>query len=154
MANLFDFSWNSIDGKPFDKTTIKGKKIMLVNTASECGLTPQFGLLEEVYEAYKDQGFTIVGFPSNDFAGQDPGSNTEIAAFCQMNYGVTFPMMEKIVVKGDGQHPIYEWITNILGEDIKWNFQKILIDQDGQFVKSIAPQSEPVDPEIIDWITK
>lgn len=154
MANLFDFSWNSIDGKPFDKTTIKGKKIMLVNTASECGLTPQFGLLEEVYEAYKDQGFTIVGFPSNDFAGQDPGSNTEIAAFCQKNYGVTFPMMEKIVVKGDGQHPIYEWITNILGEDIKWNFQKILIDQEGQFVKSVAPQTEPVDSEIIDWITK
>lgn len=154
MANLFDFSWNSIDGKPFDKSALKGKKIMLVNTASECGLTPQFALLEEVYDAYKDQGFTIVGFPSNDFAGQDPGSNDEIASFCQKNYGVTFPMMEKIVVKGNGQHPIFEWITQNIGEDIKWNFQKILIDQEGKFVKSIAPQTEPVDPKIIDWITK
>lgn len=154
MATLFDFSWNSIDGKLFDIDSLKGKKIMLVNTASECGLTPQFALLEELYQTFKEQDFIILGFPSNDFAGQDPGTNDQIATFCQKNYGVTFPMMEKIVVKGTNQHPIYKWITEVIGEEIKWNFQKVLIDKNGEFVKSIAPQTEPVDSEIIDWITK
>lgn len=150
--NLSNFKFNAIDGKPFDVAQLSGKKVLVVNTASACGLTPQFEQLEEIYQHFKDQGLVILGFPSNDFAAQDPGSNDEIAAFCQKNYGVTFPMMEKIVVKGEGQHPLFQWLTGITGEDVKWNFHKYLIDENGEFVKDLSPQTLPNDEQILNWL--
>ena len=130
---------------------------MIVNTASKCGLTPQFEQLEQLYKEYKDQNFVIIGFPTNDFMSQDPGSNKEIAEFCQLNYGVTFPMMSKIVVKGKEKHPLYQYLTeksqnNIDNFDIEWNFQKFLINENGTIDKVISPRTLPNDQAIIDWI--
>lgn len=157
MKTLHDFTIETLQGEPFDLSTLKGKKVLVVNTASECGLTPQYAQLQELYEKFGGENFEIVGFPSNDFAGQEPGSNDEIASFCQKNYGVTFPMMTKIQVKGDGQHPIYQWLTskaqNGVGDyEVQWNFHKFLVDEEGRLVKDVAPQTAPIDPEIIDWI--
>src|SRR5690606_10158877 len=139
--NLYDFSFETITGQPFDVESLKGKKVLIVNTASECGLTPQFDQLEDLYDEYKSDKFEILGFPSNDFGEQDPGSNDEIAAFCRKNYGVTFPMMSKIVVKGEGQHPLFQWLTSKTGEDVKWNFHKFLVDETGAFVRDVHPQT-------------
>lgn len=125
---------------------------MIVNTASECGLTPQFDQLEDLYDEYRNSNFEILGFPSNDFAEQDPGTNEDIAAFCQKNYGVTFPMMSKIVVKGEGQHPLFQWLTSKTGEDVKWNFHKFLIDEQGNFVKDVQPQTLPIDETVLTWL--
>jgi glutathione peroxidase len=157
MKTLHDFTIETLQGETFDLSTLKGKKVLVVNTASECGLTPQYAQLQELYEKFGGENFEIVGFPSNDFAGQEPGSNDEIASFCQKNYGVTFPMMTKIQVKGDGQHPIYQWLTskaqNGVGDyEVQWNFHKFLVDEEGRLVKDVAPQTAPIDPEIIDWI--
>lgn len=157
MKTLHDFTIETLQGETFDLSTLKGKKVLVVNTASECGLTPQYAQLQELYEKFGGENFEIVGFPSNDFAGQEPGSNDEIASFCQKNYGVTFPMMIKIKVKGDGQHPIYQWLTskaqNGVGDyEVQWNFHKFLVDEDGKLVKDVSPQTAPIDPEIIDWI--
>ena len=150
--NLYDFSFETITGQPFDVESLKGKKVLIVNTASECGLTPQFDQLEDLYDEYKSDKFEILGFPSNDFGEQDPGSNEEIAAFCRKNYGVTFPMMSKIVVKGEGQHPLFQWLTSKTGEDVKWNFHKFLIDETGDFVRDVHPQTLPIDETILSWI--
>ena len=150
--NLYDFSFETITGQPFDVESLKGKKVLIVNTASECGLTPQFDQLEDLYDEYKSDKFEILGFPSNDFGEQDPGSNDEIAAFCRKNYGVTFPMMSKIVVKGEGQHPLFQWLTSKTGEDVKWNFHKFLVDETGAFVRDVHPQTLPIDETILSWI--
>lgn len=155
--NLYDFSFDQIDGKPFDTDILKGKKVMVVNTASECGLTPQYEQLEAVYEKNGGNDFTIVGFPANNFGQQEPGTNEEITTFCQKNYGVTFPMMSKISVKGEDIHPLYEWLLSESKkkgehEEVQWNFHKFLIDKEGNFVKSVHPKTLPDDKEIIDWI--
>lgn len=155
--NIYSFKVKDIEGKTFDFSTLKGKKVMIVNTASECGLTPQFEQLQSLYTEFKDKNFIIVGFPTNDFMGQDPGSNQEIAAFCQKNYGVTFPMMEKIVVKGNEKNEVYQFLTekskNGLGDfDVEWNFQKFLINEQGELERVFGPRVLPNDQEIKNWI--
>ena len=155
--NIYQFKIKDLYGEEFDFASLKGKKIMIVNTASKCGLTPQYKDLETLYKEYKDKGLVIIGFPANNFASQEPGTNEEIAQFCEMNYGVTFPMMEKISVKGDDMAPIYEYLTQkgkngVQDSEVEWNFQKYLINESGQLEKVIDPQTLPTDPEIINWI--
>ena len=157
--DIYQFKVKDINGKNFDFADLKGKKIMIVNTASKCGLTPQYEKLETLYEKYKNKNFVIVGFPANDFMSQEPGSNEEIESFCKMNYGVTFPMMSKISVKGKDMHPVYHFLTekSINGlEDnkVEWNFQKYLIDESGHLVKVISPRIQPDDESITSWIEK
>jgi len=156
-ASIYQFKVEDIEGNEFDFASLKGKKIMIVNTASACGLTPQYAQLQQVYEKYKNENFVIIGFPSNDFASQEPGTNTEIATFCQKNYGVTFPMMAKISVKGANIHPIYEFLTQKSkngGQDseVQWNFQKYLINDNGFLEQVISPKTLPNDTVIINWI--
>jgi glutathione peroxidase len=148
MASVYDFEAVSIDGQPAHLSSQRGKVLLIVNTASACGFTPQFAGLEKLWEAYKDKGLVVVGFPSNEFGGQDPGSNEEIASFCQVNYGVSFPMMGKVRVNGDEAHPLWKWLTSeapgILGtKGIKWNFTKFLVGRDGQVIKRYAPNDAP-----------
>jgi glutathione peroxidase len=157
MKNFHDFKVKAIDGSDFDLAQLKGKKVMVVNTASKCGLTPQYEKLEKLYKEYGGDKFVIIGFPANNFLGQEPGTNEEIASFCQKNYVVTFPMMEKISVKGKDQHELYQWLTNkslngVSDASISWNFHKFLIDENGKWVKSLNAQTDPFDKEIIDWI--
>ena len=156
--NFYDFKVTTIDGKEFDFSSLKGKKVMIVNTASKCGNTPQYADLEKLYKMYGGDKFVIIGFPANNFLFQEPGSNDEIKEFCTRNYGVTFPMMAKISVKGKNIHPLYVWLTKkeyngTLDSDVKWNFQKYLIDENGHIVKVIAPKTKPMDDEIVNWIT-
>jgi len=156
--SIHEFTVTDIDGKPFSFADLKGKKIMVVNTASKCGLTPQYKALESMYKSYQGNNFVIVGFPANNFMGQEPGSNEEISAFCSKNYGVSFPMMSKISVKGNDMHPLYKFLTskNLNGledNDVKWNFQKYLMDEQGFLVKVIDPSTQPDDPSVISWIT-
>ncbi|MDO9001553.1 MAG: glutathione peroxidase [Bacteroidota bacterium] len=158
-SSIHQFSANSIEGKTIEFKEFKGKKIIVVNTASECGLTPQFKELQEVYDKYKDKGLIIIGFPTNDFAHQDPGTNTEIHSFCERNYGVTFLMMEKISVKGDSIHPIYKWLTSkslngVMSSTVKWNFQKYLIDENGFLAHVISPWKKPNNRKIIKWLAE
>jgi len=155
--NIYEFKVKDLNGIDFDFSTLKGKKIMIVNTASKCGLTPQYKELQALYEKYKDKNFVIVGFPANNFMGQEPGTNQEIAEFCQANYGVTFPMMSKISVKGKDIAPIYEFLTQeakngFSDSKVSWNFQKYLLNQNGQLEKVIDPKIPPTDKQIIDWI--
>ncbi len=155
--NIYDFKVKNLSGGEFDFSTLKGKKIMIVNTASKCGLTPQYEGLQEIYEKYKDQNFVIIGFPANDFMSQEPGSNEEIAEFCQINYGVTFPMMAKISVKGNEMAPIYKFLTQeslngFADSKVEWNFQKYLLNENGQLEKIVGPRIVPTDKEITDWI--
>lgn len=157
MKTLHDFKVTDIKGKEFDLASLKGKKVMVVNTASECGLTPQYENLEKLYKEYGGDKFTIIGFPANEFGAQEPGSNEQIAEFCSMNFGVTFPMMSKVVVKGDGICEVYQWLTSkekngVADTEVQWNFQKYLIDENGHYVKMIEPRTLPDDPEIIRWI--
>jgi glutathione peroxidase len=154
---IYQFNVQDLSGNAFDFTTLKGKKIMIVNTASECGLTPQYEELQAVYEKYKEQNFVIVGFPANNFGSQEPGSNAQIATFCQKNYGVTFPMMAKISVEGSDQHPLYQFLTQkakngLEDSEVQWNFQKYLINESGELAKVVAPRTLPTDAEIINWI--
>lgn len=154
---IYQFKVTDLYGKEFDFATLKGKKVMIVNTASKCGLTPQYKDLEALYKEYKSKGFEIVGFPANNFMEQEPGSNEEIATFCERNYGVTFPMMEKVSVKGDDIAPIYAFLTQkskngVSDNEMLWNFQKFLIDENGKLVKSIHPKTLPTDAEIVNWI--
>ncbi len=157
MKTLYDFKANTIDGSVFDFSSLKGKKVLIVNTASECGNTPQYNDLEELYKKYGGDKFTIIGFPSNDFGAQEPGSNSEIKAFCTKNYGVTFPMMEKISVKGEQIDPLYKWLTTkaengTQDAPVKWNFQKFMIDENG-FWNGVVPADEsPMCEQILDWI--
>ena len=146
--SIGDFDARTIDGQAVKLSQYAGKVLLIVNTASACGFTPQFGGLEKLWERYKDQGLVVLGFPSNEFGGQDPGSNDEIASFCQLNYGVSFPMMAKIEVNGRGAHPLYQWLTKeapgFLGtQAIKWNFTKFLVGRDGRVIKRYAPQDAP-----------
>lgn len=148
MASVYDFDAVSIDGKRADLSTQKGKVLLIVNTASACGFTPQFAGLEKLWETYRDKGLVVVGFPSNEFGGQDPGNNGEIASFCQVNYGVSFPMMGKVQVNGAEAHPLWKWLTEqapgLLGtKGIKWNFTKFLVGRDGQVIKRYAPNDTP-----------
>ncbi|WP_166924109.1 glutathione peroxidase [Flavobacterium poyangense] len=154
---IYQFKVEDLSGNPFDFASLKGKKIMIVNTASKCGLTPQYKDLEAIYKEYKDKGFVIVGFPANNFASQEPGTNEEIGAFCQQNYGVTFPMMDKVSVKGDDMCAVYKFLTQkakngVEDSEVEWNFQKYLINEKGELVKVIKPRTLPTDPEIINWI--
>ena len=147
-SSVYDFEALSIDGKPAHLSTQRGKVLLLVNTASQCGFTPQFGGLEALWEKYRDKGLVVVGFPSNEFGKQDPGSNDEIASFCQVNYGVSFPMMSKVEVNGSGAHPLWKWLKGekpgLLGsEAIKWNFTKFLVDRGGKVVARFAPNDTP-----------
>lgn len=155
--SIHQFKTEDLSGKKFDFASLKGKKIMVVNTASKCGLTPQYAQLEEIYEKYKDDNFIIIGFPANNFASQEPGTNEEIGEFCQRNYGVTFPMMSKISVKGKDMDIIYQFLTQkslngVTDSEVKWNFQKYLLDENGKLVKVIEPETLPTDESIIAWI--
>ncbi len=148
MPSLYDFDAQSIDGKPVPLSQYRGKPLLIVNTASACGFTPQFGGLEKLHKTYGARGLVVLGFPCNQFGSQDPGSNDEIASFCQLNYGVSFPMMAKIDVNGSGAAPLYQWLTaeapGLLGSKaIKWNFTKFLVGKDGRVIKRYAPQDAP-----------
>lgn len=154
---IYQFKVEDLSGNSFDFASLKGKKIMIVNTASKCGLTPQYKDLEAVYKEYKDKGLVIVGFPANNFASQEPGTNEEIATFCQMNYGVTFPMMDKVSVKGDDMAAIYKFLTQkskngLQDSTVEWNFQKYLINEKGELEKVISPKTLVTDPEVLNWI--
>jgi glutathione peroxidase len=155
--NLHQFKVEDIEGNSFDLSELKGKKVMVVNTASKCGLTPQYKDLQALYEQYKDKGLVIVGFPANNFMAQEPGSNDEIATFCSKNYGVTFPMMSKISVKGKDMHPLYQFLTQksrngLQDSEVEWNFQKYLINEKGQLEQVVSPRTSPSSPEVIRWI--
>jgi len=147
MPTLSDFTATALDGHEQDLAAYQGKVVLVVNTASQCGLTPQFEGLESLYEKYVDEGLVILGFPCNQFAGQEPGTAEEIGAFCQKNYGVSFPMFDKIEVNGENTHPLYRWLRTekggMLGDAIKWNFTKFLVGRDGQVVKRYAPTTDP-----------
>lgn len=154
MKTFYDFTVTTLDGQVFDFSQLKGKRILIVNTASECGYTPQYAQLQELYDTYSGNDFIIIGFPSNDFGGQEPGSNEEIATFCQKNYGVTFPMMDKIIVKGDRMHPVYRWLTQksqngVSDAEVRWNFNKFLIDANGNWVACYPSKTEPLDEVIV-----
>jgi glutathione peroxidase len=156
--SIYDFKVTTISGKEFEFSSLKGKKIMIVNTASKCGYTPQYADLEKLYKTYGGEKFEIIGFPANNFLWQEPGSNDEIASFCKVNYGVTFPMMAKISVKGDSIHPLYLWLTKkeyngVMDSKVQWNFQKYLIDENGNLSKVFYSKTNPMDSEIVDWIT-
>jgi glutathione peroxidase len=155
--SFYDFTVKTIDGKDFPLSSLKGKKVLVVNVASKCGLTPQYKLLQELYDKYGPDNFVIIGFPANNFGKQEPGSNEEIQEFCTQNYGVTFPMMSKISVKGDDIAPLYKWLTSKsengkLDAEVTWNFQKFLIDEDGKLAFFTEPKTLPTDKLIVDWI--
>ena len=158
--DFYDFSAKEMDGQDVKMEEYKGKVILVVNTASKCGLTPQFEGLEKLYNQYKDQGFEILGFPCNQFAKQDSGSNEEIQQFCLLNYGVSFTMFEKINVNGQNAHPLYKYLKNeqkgLLGREIKWNFTKFLINKDGEVINRYAPTvlPEKIKDDIENLITK
>ena len=147
-TSVYDFEALSIEGKTASLATQRGKVLLIVNTASACGFTPQFGGLETLWKTYRDKGLVVLGFPSNEFGHQDPGSNDEIASFCEMNYGVSFPMMEKVEVNGAQAHPLFKWLTKeapgLLGSTgIKWNFTKFLVGKDGKVIRRYAPTDKP-----------
>lgn len=157
IKTLHDFVVKDINGKDFDLATLKGNKVLIVNVASKCGLTPQYEDLQALYDKYKNKGFVVIGFPANNFMGQEPGTNSEIMEFCSVNYGVTFPMMDKISVKGKEQAPLYKWLTNKsengkLDQKVTWNFQKFMIDEDGHLVDVVMPKESPMSDKIINWL--
>ena len=150
MSSIYDFEAQQIDGKDIALSQFKGKVMLIVNTASKCGFTPQFGGLEELHKSYTGKGLVVLGFPCNQFGSQDPGADGEIAEFCQVNYGVSFPMMGKIDVNGPAAHPLYKWLSaeapGLLGsKSIKWNFTKFLVGKDGQVIRRYAPTDKPGD---------
>jgi glutathione peroxidase len=157
MKTLYDFKAKTIDGADFDFSSLKGKKVLIVNTASECGNTPQYKDLEALYKKFGGDKFTVIGFPSNDFGAQEPGSNEEIKAFCTKNYGVSFLMMSKIKVKGEDMHPLYKWLTRkdqngAQDAEVKWNFQKFLVDENGFWAGVVSDEENPMCERILDWI--
>ena len=151
MSGIYDFSASTLTGETQDFADYQGKVLLIVNTASECGFTPQFAGLEALYQKYQEQGLVVIGFPCNQFGAQEPGDAEQIGAFCQKNYGVSFPMMAKVDVNGDNAHPIYQWLkheqSGFLTEGIKWNFTKFLIGRDGQVVERYAPTTKPENME-------
>ena len=155
--NFYSFKVQTLEGKEFDFSSLKGKKVMIVNTASKCGNTPQYVELEKMYQEYGGDKFVIIGFPANNFLSQEPGTNKEIREFCTQNYGVTFPMMAKISVKGKDMHALYKWLTEkklngVMDSEVKWNFQKYLIDENGKLVKVIDPKVKPYDDSVLSWV--
>lgn len=178
MNSIYHFKINQIDGKEIALNEFKGKVMLVVNVASKCGLTPQYEGLENLYKEYKAQGLVVLGFPANEFLAQEPGTNEEIQQFCTMNFGVNFPLFQKIVVKGEGQHPLYSFLTETKPEaklktdgtlisrlsakglisgkpnDIKWNFEKFLINRKGEISERFSPDIEPMDPMIVKAIER
>lgn len=157
QTDFYSYVVKDIDGNDFSFETLKGKKVMIVNVASKCGFTPQYEQLEAIYNKYRDQDFIIIGFPANNFLKQEPGTDEEIKNFCTLNYGVTFPMMSKISVKGKSKAPVYHWLTEKdlngkMDSSVKWNFQKYLVSRNGKLEKVIPPATKPDDPEVIAWI--
>ncbi|HAF31195.1 MAG TPA: glutathione peroxidase [Bacteroidales bacterium] len=155
--SFYDFTVKNIDGEDFSLSSLKGKKVLVVNTASKCGFTPQYEDLQKLYEKYKSQNFVIIGFPANNFMSQEPGTNSEIKEFCSSKYSVTFPMMAKISVKGDDIHSLYKWLTEkeqngVMDSKVKWNFQKYMISEDGKLVDVAYSKTNPLDEQIVNWI--
>ncbi len=155
--SFYDLKAKTIDGQLFNFESLKGKTVLIVNTASKCGYTNQYEDLQKLYETYKDKGFVILGFPANNFLKQEPGSDEEINMFCTLNYGVSFPMMSKITVKGDDMHPVYMWLTKkqlngVSDSKVKWNFQKYMIDKEGNLVNYFSPSTKPFDEGIVNLI--
>lgn len=158
QKSFYDYTVKDIKGEDFPLSQLKGKKVLVVNTASKCGFTPQYEGLQELYEKYGGDNFVIIGFPANNFARQEPGTDSEIEQFCKVNYGVTFPMMSKISVKGPEMHPLYKWLTKkrlngVEDSKVKWNFQKYMIDENGNLVGHFSTQTKPDNQKLVDWIT-
>ncbi len=156
---FYDFEVEAIDGSEFNFEQLRGKKVLIVNTASKCGFTNQYEGLQELYEKFAGEDFTLIGFPANNFKNQEPGTEEEIMEFCRINYGVTFPMMSKISVKGDDMHPLYEWLTSkelngVMEAEVKWNFHKFLIDENGHLVANFGSRVKPMDDKIVGLIKK
>lgn len=154
--SFYDFKVSTLEGENFDLADLRGKRVLVVNTASECGFTPQYEQLQELYATYGGENFTVIGFPANNFGGQEPGTHEEIREFCSKNYGVTFPMTEKISVVGENQHPLYQWLTResmngVSDAEVKWNFHKFLIDENGNWVASHPSAVSPVDEAIVSF---
>ena len=156
MSNAYDFSFTSIDGEPLPLSSFKGKPVLVVNTASKCGLTPQYEGLEALYRDYRDQGLVVLGVPCNQFAGQEPGTEDEIKSFCETKFDIDFPMTSKVDVKEAGRHPFYAWAEEKLGEPAVpvWNFHKILIGPDGEAIAAFGPRTPPQDPTIVEAVEK
>lgn len=157
--SMHEFTMKDIDGNDVRLETFKGSVVLLVNTASRCGLTPQYEGLQAVYDKYKDKGFTVLGFPANNFMGQEPGTDAEIKEFCTLNYSVSFPMFSKISVKGADQHPLYSFLTHEetnpgMDGDISWNFEKFLADRNGRMIARFSPRTLPTDPAVIEAIER
>jgi glutathione peroxidase len=152
-SSVYDFTLNSIDGQPAPLANLKGKVLLVVNVASNCGFTPQYTALEALYEKYKDQGLVVIGFPANNFMGQEPGTNEEIKTFCTRKYNVTFPMYSKISVKGKDMAPLYQFLTET-GGDIKWNFTKFLVGRDGKVIQRFETPVKPDSAEVISAVEK
>ncbi|MDA3906236.1 MAG: glutathione peroxidase [Bacteroidales bacterium] len=157
QSSFYDFVVKDINGNDFAFSQLAGKKVMVVNTASKCGFTPQYEGLEKLYKEFGGEDFVIIGFPANNFLYQEPGSDEAIKEFCTLNYGVTFPMMSKISVKGNKKHDLYKWLTQkdlngVQDSKVSWNFQKYLIGKDGKLEKVISPKTKPYNSEIVDWI--
>ena len=155
--SFYDFKVKTLEGNEFDFSSLRGKKVMIVNTASKCGFTPQYRELEELYKKYSDV-LVVIGFPANNFLHQEPGTSKEIREFCTENYGVTFPMMEKISVKGKDMDPLYKWLTSraengVMDSEVKWNFQKYLIDENGKLADVVYSKEKPDSERILTWIT-
>lgn len=158
VTGFYDFKVKTLEGNVFDFSTLRGRKVMIVNTASKCGFTPQYKDLEELFAKYGGDNFVIIGFPANNFMNQEPGNATEIREFCTRNYGVTFPMMEKISVKGKDMHPLYQWLTSkarngVMDSQVKWNFQKYLISDQGVLQEVIYSGEKPNSDKVIKWIS-
>lgn len=157
VEDLYTLIATDIHGQPFQLAQLRGKKVIIVNTASECGFTPQYAQLQELYESYGDKGLVILGFPCDQFGGQEPGAEKEIESFCQKNYGVTFPLMSKVEVKGSGQHPVFRWLTSkalngTMDATVKWNFHKFLVDEEGHLVMSMESSVSPLDERVLNWL--
>jgi glutathione peroxidase len=153
-SSVHEFTLNSIEGKPAPLSAYQGKVVLIVNVASRCGFTPQYAGLEALYEKYKDRGFVILGFPANNFGGQEPGTNEEIKTFCSTKYNVTFPMYSKISVKGEDKAPLYQFLTDTTGSEIQWNFTKFLVDKDGKVVARFESKVTPESPDVAAAIEK
>ena len=157
VKTFYDFTVKDIDGNTFNLSSLKGKKVLVVNTASKCGNTPQYSDLEKLYEQYRNKNFIIIGFPANNFGQQEPGTNAEIKTFCTKNYGVSFPMMSKISVKGSDMDPLYQWLTSkkqngVMDSEVTWNFQKYMIDENGKLVGMVEPKGQPFSDKIVSWL--
>lgn len=158
-TSFYNLKTKTIDGKDFSFSSLKGKKVLIVNTASRCGHTPQYKDLQALYETYSSKGLVIIGFPANNFLSQEPGSNSEIKQFCTEKYNVTFPMMQKISVKGDDMDAIYKWLTQksengVMDAPVTWNFQKFMIDENGKLIGMVPPKDSPKSQKILDWLDK